>query len=167
MIKNSNPNWDLEQALTLAMQLIEHYEGFRKTAYRDAGKGIWTVGWGRTGPDVRGDSKTTPDKEREWLIERLTSDIDWLHQIFTDLTPHQAAALASFVYNVGRAAFLSYRVYRHLSAAPREMEQARKEWLDTDKVTKPDGKKAVLKGLTYRRTSEWTLYSTGELKLPD
>ncbi|MFN7662578.1 MAG: lysozyme [Alphaproteobacteria bacterium] len=88
-----------------AMKLIKKFEGFSPTPYACAG-GYWTVGWGhRLGPnEPRG--PLTYAQAKELLardVERCERAIRKL--VHVPLDTHQEAALISFVFNVGAAAF--------------------------------------------------------------
>jgi GH24 family phage-related lysozyme (muramidase) len=165
MLRDVNPEWDDAAAVPLAIELIQHYEGFRKKAYLDP-VGIWTVGWGRTGRDVNAKTTTTAQQELVWLENRVRSDIDWLVTLLPDLTPHQAAALASFVYNVGRGAFTKSTLLRMIRATPRRMADVEFQWKRWVFATK-QGKRVRLRGLETRRASEYKLFHTGDLELPN
>ena len=86
----------------LAVDLIACFEGCRLTAYQDTG-GVWTVGFGETGPDVTEGVTRTYDEAWAWLQDRVAS----LLPLVADLPVPHAAALASFGYNCGRGALLN------------------------------------------------------------
>jgi lysozyme len=83
------------------VRLIKESESLRLTAYQDA-VGIWTIGYGHTGPDV------TPGKTitREQADALLRSDVgsaesDVRRLVKVPLSSNQFSALVSFVFNVG------------------------------------------------------------------
>ncbi len=87
-------------------KLVQNFEGLRLTAYRDAA-GIWTIGYGHTGPDVRSGLVITADQAQTLLCK----DMAWAEAAVNDnvnvpLTQNQFDALVSFVYNVGGNAFI-------------------------------------------------------------
>ena len=52
----------------LAAALIRVFEGIRLTAYQDSG-GVWTVGFGHTGPEVVQGYTVTADQAAELLAK--------------------------------------------------------------------------------------------------
>ena len=113
-----------------SIKIITEEEGFSKNAYPDpfSPRAIemrktranrrpdlvllsghpWTIGYGRTGPDVREDAVTTKDQELFWLRWRVEDELVWLQK--RGVPP--CAGLVSLVYNVGRGAFERSRSYR-------------------------------------------------------
>jgi lysozyme len=53
-----------------ALAMTENDEGLRLEAYQDSG-GVWTIGWGHTGPEVHAGLVWT----REQCVEALQSDL--------------------------------------------------------------------------------------------
>lgn len=107
-----------------SMKIVMEGEGFSKTAYPDpfSPRGIemkkglhqrkpdwqlmsgspWTIGYGRTGPDVRPESVTTKDQEIFWLKHRVEEELVWLQQ--KGVPP--CAGLVSLIYNIGKYNFI-------------------------------------------------------------
>ena len=80
----------------LASALIRVFEGCRLTSYRDTG-GVWTIGFGHTGPDVVEGLTITQDQADAFLAADSTP-------LFTAVAGRpviQQAALVSFGYNCG------------------------------------------------------------------
>jgi lysozyme len=79
-------------------------EGRRKKAYKDT-KGIWTIGVGHTGPEVK-EGLTISDAEIDRLLEE---DIKWaeaaVNAVKAPLNQNMFDALVSFVFNIGATAF--------------------------------------------------------------
>jgi lysozyme len=84
---------------TLAAALIASWEGLRLTAYQDSG-GVWTIGFGHTGPDVTPRSITNPQQ----AAEQLAVDAAPLFELVKDEPMIAEAAYVSFGYNCGRGA---------------------------------------------------------------
>jgi GH24 family phage-related lysozyme (muramidase) len=82
-----------------AVDFIAKEEGFRREAYKDlAGAGHpWTVGYGRTGPDVGPETVMEEPEAREWLASRVRGDSARLVNMGLPANP----GLLSFVYNAG------------------------------------------------------------------
>ena len=81
---------------TLAAALIRVFEGCRLTAYQDTG-GIWTIGFGHTGPDVTAGLTISMDQAEDLLVK----DAAPLFALVADKPLHAAAAYVSFGYNCG------------------------------------------------------------------
>lgn len=142
---------------------ISEFEGLRLLAYddlqpnreiTDAGqlRGILTIGYGHTGPDVYVGQRIT-DEEAGRLLEK---DLKWaeeavIRRVKVPLTPQQAAATVSFVYNIGASAFAKSTMLRKLNSgdtlgAANELTR----WV------KAGGK--TLTGLVRRREAERALF---------
>jgi len=141
------------RAIQLAISLIQGFEGLRLTAYQDTG-GVWTCGYGQTGPDITESTVWTAAQAwaRLWAsVQEVASQVAAL--VTVPLTDHQAAALISFTYNVGRGAFAGSTLLRELNAGnyadvPHQMTR----W------NQDDGK--VLQDLVDRRNLEGRVWST-------
>lgn len=119
-------NQDVQES----MEILKKEEGFVATAYPDpfSPRAIeqrkakdkrrpdwerlpgtpWTIGYGRTGPDVRQDSVTTRDQELFWLSFRVQEELNWLKKRGVPT----CAGLVSLIYNIGKAAFEKSNTYR-------------------------------------------------------
>lgn len=81
--------------------LVAAFEGDKLKAYQDA-NGVWTIGYGHTGPDVHSGLTWTEDTARAMLKhDMLTADNDVLSLVAVPLNQNQYDALASFDYNLG------------------------------------------------------------------
>jgi lysozyme len=94
--------------------LIKRNQGIRLFSYQDP-LGIWTIGFGHTGPDVYPDMRITreqADKLFEYDLFAIQS-MTWsqIHDIPT--TPHQYSAMVSLVHNIGITAFRRSSVLKH------------------------------------------------------
>jgi lysozyme len=95
--------------------LTERFEGFRDTAYQDIA-GVWTIGYGTTGPEVKSGMTVTPAQAEGMLIERLTFAAHCVNTgVDVCLTQSEFDALTDFVYNVGCAAFCGSTLRRLLN----------------------------------------------------
>lgn len=125
-VQHKFTNEDVIQSIKIVME----GEGFSKTAYPDPfsplgielKKGLkqrnpgwqlfsgspWTIGYGRTGPDVRKESVTTKDQEVFWLKHRIEEELVWLQQ--RGIPP--CAGLVSLIYNIGKGAFSKSQAYK-------------------------------------------------------
>ena len=139
---------------TMNKQVIKDHEGLRLTAYQDGG-GVWTIGYGHTGSDVR-EGLTIPLSEAERLLTRDLRTAEWhvTRLVKVKLTQNQFDALVSFVYNVGGDAFEKSTMLRLLNAG--EYEGAANQFL---RWNKDNGK--VVQGLINRRIKERDLFLKG------
>ena len=141
--------------------LIQSFESCRLTAYRDGG-GVWTIGWGHTGPLVA-EGLTWPQALADAMFEH---DVANFEKGVTDLvkvpvTQNQFDALVSFAYNVGldidadtlAEGLGDSRLLRFVNAG--RFAEAAQEF---PKWNKDNGK--VVKGLTRRRAAERALFET-------
>lgn len=88
-----------------AYGLIRAFEGLRLTAYQDM-VGVWTIGYGTTGSDVKAGMVIDALEANRRLYEQ----IDWLADrlgliIPLSLNQNQFDALLSFCYNLGLGAY--------------------------------------------------------------
>lgn len=88
------------------LALTKSFEGLRLKAYQDSG-GIWTIGYGSTGPDVH--EGMTVDEA--WATARLLSDLQMAVRcvngaVRVPLKQFQFDPLVDFTYNAGRGSFL-------------------------------------------------------------
>ncbi len=97
------------------LALTERFEGCKLTAYPDV-RGIWTIGYGHTGPDVVEGLTCTQEQADEWLREDTQTAVDAVNKyVSVQLTQEEFDALVDFVYNVGVNAFASSTLLRLLN----------------------------------------------------
>lgn len=84
---------------------IKKHEGLRLRAYRDA-VGIWTIGYGHTGPEVTPGMEISEGEAESMLREDVLECEACIEEHVTvDLTQGQFDALCSFIFNLGCGAF--------------------------------------------------------------
>jgi lysozyme len=146
-----------------AVDFIKAKEQLRLTAYLDSG-GVWTVGWGHTGPEVkRGFTLSQAGAEQALQLDLETARRRLYGQVkpevIDDLTDHQYGALLSFVLNLG--AKPGWTIWKRLNA--RKFDQVPLEMMrfvyDEDPATK---KMRKVSGLVNRRADEVKFWSTDE-----
>jgi lysozyme len=129
--------------------LIRRFEGCHLTPYR-CPAGVWTCGWGSTGPDVFPGRPWT----QEYADRRLTLDAarfaSGAQALCPDLQGDRLAAIADFAYNLGLARLSASTLRRRLNAG--NIEGAR---LELGKWVYAGGVK--LNGLVARRAAEAAL----------
>jgi lysozyme len=81
-------------------------EGSENRAYKDT-KGIWTIGVGHTGPEVKQGLVWSDDKVNSEFIKDVQWAVDAVNQTVVPLNQNMFDALVSFTFNVGSHAFLT------------------------------------------------------------
>lgn len=133
------------------ISLIKRFEGLRLEAYLDA-VGVWTIGYGHTGPDVfRG--RTITEEEADALLRKdLGSAENCVRAaVSVPISQGEFDALVSFVFNLGCGALRRSTLLRLLNGGDHDGAA-----LEFAKWNKADGK--VLAGLTRRRAAEAELF---------
>lgn len=147
-----------------AVNFIAEFEGLRLEAYRDA-VGVWTIGYGHTGRDVRPGMKITKARARQLLRQDLRRfEQAVVKHVSADWRRDQKHfdALVSIAFNVGEGVLTPEEPLTSLGRA-----------LDR-KVTGPNANKVAdairlydkaggqtLPGLTRRRRAEARMFLTG------
>jgi GH24 family phage-related lysozyme (muramidase) len=134
------------------LALIKKFEGCRLTAYADVG-GVWTIGWGQTGPDVVEGLTITQaqaDARLRAEVDRFAEGV--LSGLKVPVNQNQFDALVSFAYNVGLGAFRSSTLLKLLNDKT-QVSIVASEFLKWNKV---NGK--PIEGLSRRREAEKQLF---------
>lgn len=133
--------------------LMHKYEACKLTAYK-CPAGIWTIGYGETGPHVT-EGMTITQEQADSLFEmRLASEFEpGVMRLLgeTKVLQCQFDALVCFAYNVGIAALRESTLLRAVKAG--DKMQAANQFLRWDKAA---GKRML--GLYRRRVSERALF---------
>ena len=83
-------------------RLIQSYEQLRLKAYLDE-KGVPTIGWGHTGPEVSLGLTCTPQQAGDWFVQDTQTAVNAVNRsVSAPLTQNQFDALVSFTFNVGQ-----------------------------------------------------------------
>lgn len=131
-----------------AIDLVKRFEGLRLTSYK-CPAGVWTIGYGATGPGIGPGLTWTPEQ----CERRLIDDLEKCEAAALRLSPHlvladrQRAAIVSFIFNLGASAYGRSRLRERLNAG--DVPGARAEIVRWDKAGG-----LVLPGLTKRRAAE-------------
>ena len=134
--------------------IIKQFEGCKLTAYLCPAK-VWTIGYGSTrhpdGQPVRQGDRITLQQAEQYLQIEVQRRLIAM-QLPGTLNDNQRAALVSFQYNVGQAAWMRSTLRRKVlaNAADVTIRDSFMQW------NKTAGK--VLNGLTRRRAAEADLY---------
>jgi lysozyme len=137
---------------------IKQEEGLRTEAYQDEA-GVWTIGYGHTGPEVKQGMKISRE-EAERLFEtdreRFTASVD--QAVTAEVTPEQREALISLAYNIGPDAFANSTLVKKLNEG--DLSGAAAEFEKWNKITdRATGEKRVSNALTRRRRRERAAFS--------
>lgn len=138
---------------------ITDWEGKHLKAYRDSA-GIWTIGVGHTGPEVREGMKITEEHSDRLLQSDLFEAEREIYEcVNVPLSQAEFDALVSWEFNTG--GLRGSTLLKRLNAGRYELvDNEMRRW---NKAT-VQGKKTVLRGLTARRLSESELWSTGDYR---
>lgn len=133
--------------------LTRHFEGLRLAAYRDLA-GVWTVGYGHTGPDVV-EGMTITEAEAELLLGHDVAVAAACVEaaVAVDLTQGQFDALVDFVFNLGCGALRGSTLLRRVNAGEFALAAA-----EFSRWTHAGG--AVVPGLLARRLAERELFES-------
>ena len=86
------------------LALTQEFEGCRLKAYQDQ-VGVWTIGYGHTGPGVVDGLTITQEQADALLASDITAASSFVNQVVTvPLKQNQFDALVDFAFNLGRAA---------------------------------------------------------------
>lgn len=130
------------------LALLKSFESCRLNAYQDQG-GIWTVGWGHTGPEVVQGMVVTQlqaDLMLQKDLERFYHLDDYLSE---QINENQYSALVCLAYNIGLRALKTSQVIKLINLG----QDPTDEWMQWNHV---DGQ--VNQGLRRRRAAELELY---------
>lgn len=138
---------------------IKQFEGLRLTSYQ-CQAGIWTIGYGTTGPDI-GPDTTISKKEADILFDADLMEFESGVRDCLKVTVNQNKfdALVSFAYNVGLGAFRSSTLLKLLNDRADDKIVAA-EFLRWVKV----GNGKPSEGLKIRREKEKQLFLTKPIK---
>lgn len=133
------------------VDLIKRFEGCHLRAYL-CPAGVWTIGYGHTGPDVREGKQITLEEADRLLQADLRHFERRVQQLVTaPLTQGQFDALVSFAYNVGLGALERSTLLKKLNA-----EDYRAAAAQFSLWTKAAGRD--LPGLVRRRREEKAMF---------
>ena len=135
------------------LQLIKDFEKLSLKSYRDSG-GVWTVGYGHTGPDVGRWTRVSKRKANSLLEEDVSAtERAVADAIQVKTTQNQFNAMVSLAFNVGVTNFRQSTLLRLHNK--RAFTSASREFTKWSKV---NGRTS--KGLLIRREKEAKLYRT-------
>jgi len=129
------------------MALIKRWEGCRLVAYK-CPAGVWTIGWGSTGPGITEGVRWTQAQADERLARDVEKFMVGVRKLLRrPVTEAQLGAMTSLAYNIGIGAFGSSTLLRLFNAGQTDLAGAQFA------VWRRAGGK-VLPGLVNRRADE-------------
>ena len=137
------------------LALTEQFEGCKLTAYQDQ-VGVWTIGYGHTGPDVVAGLTITLEQAQALLARDVSSAATCVNNVVAvELNQLEFDALVDFVFNLGTGAFQGSTLLRDLNAGDFAGAAAQFDAWD-------HAGGAVVAGLLRRRQAETALFNKGQ-----
>lgn len=131
--------------------LIAKFEGLRLTAYQDM-VGVWTIGYGHTGPDVKPGLVITQQQADQLLVNDLAKFERGVNALVTvKIKQSQFDALVSFSYNLGLGSLQQSTLLRLLNAG--NFQAAADQFLRWNRAGGH-----VVAGLSRRRAAERDMF---------
>ena len=143
----------LRQINAAGLAIIKGDEGCKLRAYHDA-RGILTIGWGHTGPDVVEGLVITQARADELLLQDLAVfEAGVPEVVHVPLNDNQFSAVVSFAYNLGLTTIKASTLGKKLNLGDYEGAAAEfPRWVNAGGKT--------LAGLVARRAAERNLFLT-------
>lgn len=135
--------------------LVKDFEGCELKAYK-CPAGVWTIGYGHTGPDVKPGLKITQARANALLSQDLAKAAEAVSQACQrGPNPNQLAAMTSLAFNIGHAAFTKSTVLKAHNRG--DTTAAGRSFMMWTKA-RVNGKLTEMPGLVARRARESALY---------
>ena len=135
------------------LALTRKFEGLNLNSYQDQ-VGVWTIGYGHTGPTIHGGITITQDQADQLLQSDVASSVACVNRaITTAINQNQFDALVDFVFNLGCGALLSSTLLRDINAG--NFATAAQQFLLWDHA-----RGIVIQGLLRRRQAESDLFTS-------
>lgn len=132
-------------------EFIARWEGFEPEAYRDIA-GVWTIGYGHTGPDVGAGMRVTRAQALALLKQDATKAVRAVNSLVrAPLKQNQFDALVSLVYNIGENNFATSTTLRELNAGNYAKAAEAIELFNKATI---GGRLQYVQGLANRRAAE-------------
>lgn len=133
------------------LKIIKNFEGCRLKAYK-CPAGVWTIGFGHTGKDVKEGLTITQEQAEHYLQnDIIIHSANVTRLVKVPITQNQFDALVSFEYNVGYGNFASSTMLKMINKNMfPEAAQQFDRWVYANKKR--------LTGLVKRRQAEKELF---------
>lgn len=133
------------------LAFTRHFEGLRLNAYPDAA-GVWTIGYGHTGPAVHQGLTITEHQAEVFLECDIAGAVTGVNRLVTAaIFQNHFDALVDFAFNLGVAALSGSALLRYVNAG--DFAAATAEFPRWDHV-----KGRIIPGLLQRRQAEAALF---------
>jgi lysozyme len=133
--------------------LTKAFEGCQLSAYADQG-GVWTIGYGHTGPGVYAGVTITQDQANALLQSDVAGAVACVNGLVTGpIVQGQFDALVDFTFNLGCASLAKSTLLRFVNSG--DFANAANEFIRWDHVGG-----VVVPGLLRRRQAEVQLFSS-------
>ena len=134
--------------------LIKEFEGCRLQSYR-CSAGIWTIGYGHTGKDIKEGMTITQQQADDWLMVDCNCVLQMLRDTLrVPIRQNQLDALVSLGFNIGTEALRKSTLMSLVNRNPDDMNIPEQ----FDRWVYAGGK--VVNGLVRRRKAEGRLYAS-------
>jgi len=141
------------------LALTKSFEGLNLAAYVDQ-RGVWTIGYGHTGPNVHAGLRITEEEAEVFLESDIAGAVAGVNRLVTTpLTQNQFDALVDFTFNLGCASLMHSTLLRRVNAG--EFAEASREFLLWDHI-----RGRVVPGLLRRRQAEMEMFHSLPNALP-
>lgn len=138
----------------VAIDFIKSHEGCRLAPYQD-GAGVWTIGWGATGPDIKSGMSWTQQQADDRLMSDVAKfDAGVSKLLKRTLSDTSRAALVSFAFNLGTGPLASSHLLQCVNNG--DDFGAARAFLAWDHIGQNE-----VKGLLIRRLEEAALFLRG------
>lgn len=136
--------------------ILKSYETLQLHAYND-GTGVWTIGWGHTGPEVKPGLVWTPEQADEQLDKDFLSYEQGVEKMLAKpMSQQQFDAVVDMAYNTGLGGAAA--VIKKFNAG--DMLGAIMEFAEWDEANFGQGLRPS-QGLVRRRTRELARFCLG------
>ena len=133
--------------------LIREFEGCRLQSYR-CSAGVWTIGYGHTGKDIKEGMTITQQQADDWLVVDCNRVLQMLRDTLrVPIRQNQLDALVSLGFNIGTEALRKSTLMSLVNRNPDDMNIPEQ----FDRWVYAGGK--VVNGLVRRRKAEGRLYA--------
>lgn len=131
--------------------MIQSFEKCVLTAYADQG-GVWTIGWGHTGPEAFAGATCTQSQADTWFQHDTAKAVAAVNATVTrPINQNEFDALVAFTFNAGVTAEAHSTLLRYVDAG--NMSAAAAEFPKWNHVNG-----VVSNGLARRRAAEQALF---------
>ena len=134
------------------ISLTKRFEGLKLSAYRDQA-GVWTIGYGHTGPEVYAGLTITQSQADAFLARDVAGAVACVNRLVTsEINQNQFDALVDFVFNLGCASLAGSALLKLLNQG--DFIGAAEQFQRWDHAGE-----VVVQGLLERRRAEAALFS--------